>query len=189
MKNVIVAFSIVMFAAGCSKQEAFKSRLAASQANQSTPAKPTPVVSPTPTPSPGASASPTPSPTPTPSPANNCTLPPKPECGAAEGPAGVWGCCTAERSSFDDVVESAIQQFQVLRPDLFDGEKVKNEDAYVQGVAGVLNSMGYCASQGGPADEIGIKNSNGFNDQYDIHLSNGYIRHHGYQVTCRPARF
>jgi hypothetical protein len=113
-----------------------------------------------------------------------------PECGGPEGPPGVFGCCRAEGSGlFADQVESAIAQLQRERPDLFNGTRVLNEDAYVQGVARVLEQRGFCSRQGGPSDEIAVKNSQGFSEQYDILLSSGFIRNGGYQVTCRPARF
>lgn len=114
-----------------------------------------------------------------------------PECGAAEGPKGVWGCCREERTQvFADAVEAAIEKIQRERPELFNGDRPKDENAYVQGVARILErDFGYCSKQGGPEDEIGVKNANGWSEQYDILLSNGRIRHYGYTVTCRPARF
>ena len=113
-----------------------------------------------------------------------------PECGAAEDPPGVFGCCRAEPvPSFADQVEQAITQLQRDRPNLFNGTRVLNEDAYVQGVARILEQRGFCSRQGAPSDEIAVKNSQGFSEQYDILLSSGFIRNGGYQVTCRPARF
>src|SRR5262245_10247782 len=55
---------------------------------------PSPSPSVSPTPQPTASPTPSPTPTPTPSPSvNGCRLPAMPECGKAEGPKGVFGCC------------------------------------------------------------------------------------------------
>lgn len=148
----------------------------------------TPAPLPTPTPSP--SATPTPSPS-TPPASSSCQLPAMPECGAAEGPKGVWGCCREERDTvFEDKVNAAIDKLLRERPQLFDGDRPKDADAYVRGVAEILQrDFGVCARQGGPDDEVGVKNSNGFNEQYDILFGNGRIRYSGYTVTCRPARF
>jgi len=113
-----------------------------------------------------------------------------PECGGPEGPPGVYGCCRGEAAQvFADQVEQAIAQLQRERPDLFNGTRVLSEDAYVQGVARLLEQRGFCSRQGAPSDEIGMKNSQGFSEQYDILLSSGNIRNGGYTMTCRPARF
>jgi hypothetical protein len=114
-----------------------------------------------------------------------------PECGGPEGPPGVWGCCqTVESGQFAGQVDAAIEQLRLERPDLFLGNRVLDDNAYVQGVARVLEQrFGLCARQGGPSDEIGVKSSNNYNEQYDILFSNGTVRLQGYTVTCRPARF
>jgi hypothetical protein len=154
---------------------------------------PSPSVTPTPTPTPTPIPTPTPTPTPTPSPSpsGGCRLSSMAECGRAEGPKGVWGCCREERTQvFADDVERAIDKILQERPELFNGDRPKDDNAYIQGVAKILErDFGYCAKQGGPEDEVGVKNSNGFSEQYDILLSNGRIRRFGYTVTCRPARF
>lgn len=152
---------------------------------------PSPSVTPTPSPTPSPTPTPSPSPTPTPSPSGSCRLPSMPECGRPEGPTGVWGCCREERSQvFAEQVETAIDKIQQERPELFNGDRPKDHDAYIQGVATILErDFGYCSRQGGPEDEVAVKNSNGFSEQYDILFSNGRIRRGGYTVTCRPARF
>lgn len=156
------------------------------------PPAPSPGVTPTPSPTaaPTAAPSPTPSPTPTPG-SSSCRLSPMPECGSAEGPAGVFGCCRAESTQqFADEVDAAIGIVQRERPQLFSGSRVLNENAFVQAVAQTLEQrFGLCAKQGGPADEVGVKSSNTFSEQYDIVFGNGTVRTGGYAVTCRPARF
>jgi hypothetical protein len=49
--------------------------------------------------------------------------------------------------------------------------------------------MGYCAFYDG--EEMAVKNTNKFNDQYDISTSSGYIRRGdgSYRSTCWPAWF
>ena len=152
---------------------------------------PTPTPSATPTAPASASPGPTPAPSASPTPSGSCRLPSMPECGKAEGPPGVFGCCREESAQlFASQVDAAITQLQRDRPSLFSGERVLDANAYVQGVAQVLEQRyGLCARQGGPEDEVGVKNSNSFSEQYDILFGNGTIRHNGYTVTCRPARF
>ena len=96
--------------------------------------------------------------------------------------------CRAESPSFQAQVESAQADVLKNRPDLFDAGRVRSEDAYVQEVARVLRTRGLCAAQGGPKDEVAVKSTNDFNDQYDIVLGSGQTWT-SYQVTCRPARF
>lgn len=134
-----------------------------------------PTVTPTPTSSPAPSASPTGTSTPG---AGSCSLAPMPE-GAP---------CRAESPSFQAQVEAAQADVLRTRPDLFEGGRVRNEDAYVQEVARVLRTRGLCAAQGGPKDEVAVKSTNEWNDQYDIVLGSGEPWT-SYQVTCRPARF
>ena len=96
--------------------------------------------------------------------------------------------CRAEAASFQAQVEAAQAEVARTRPDLLDGNRVRSEDGYVQEVARVLRARGLCAAQGGPKDEVAVKTSNDWNDQYDIVLSSGEVWT-SYQVTCRPARF
>lgn len=135
--------------------------------------------SPTPTPPPTSSPAPsaTPAGTPTPS-AGSCSLTPMPE----------GSPCREESPSFQAQVEAAQADVLRTRPDLFDAGRVRNEDAYVQEVARVLRTRGLCAAQGGPKDEVAVKSTNQWNDQYDIVLGSGEPWT-SYQVTCRPARF
>lgn len=136
---------------------------------------PTPTVTPSPGSSPAPSATATVTATPT---AGSCTLAPMPD----------GSPCAAEAPTFLAQVESAQADVLRTRPDLFDGGRVRSEDAYVQEVARVLRTRGLCATQGGPKDEVAVKNSNNFNDQYDIVLGSGQTWT-SYQVTCRPSRF
>ena len=140
------------------------------------PGSPTPPPTPTPT-TPPTSPTATPSSTATPT-TSSCSLAPMPE----------GSPCRAESPSFQAQVEAAQAEVLRTRPDLFEGGRVRSEDAYVQEVARVLRTRGLCAAQGGPKDEIAVKNTNDWNDQYDIVLGGGEVWT-SYQVTCRPARF
>lgn len=114
-----------------------------------------------------------------------------PECGGPEGPPGVYGCCQrTDQGQFAGQVDQAIAQLQAERPDLFNGNRVLNDAAYVQGVARILEQRhGLCAKPGEPDDEVAVKANNNYNEQYDILFSNGTVRTQGIVVSCRPARF
>jgi hypothetical protein len=136
---------------------------------------------------------PTPTPVPTASPVGSPASSPSPSaspnagsCALAAMPEG--SPCRAESPSFQTQVESAQADVLKNRPDLFDAGRVRSEDTYVQEVARVLRTKGLCAAQGGPKDEVAVKTTNDFNDQYDIVLGSGQPWT-SYQVTCRPARF
>lgn len=147
----------------------------------------TPTVVATPTPSPTPSPSPTPAPSPT---LQSCRLTAMPECSKEGG----GGCCKRETDALGEAVELSIRDVQALRPDLFNADEVlhqEDEDLVVQLVARRLEQrFGYCAKPGSPIeDEVAVKSSNNFSEQFDIILSNHRVNIHGYTVTCRPARF
>jgi len=152
-----------------------------------TPSGPTVVVTPTPIPTP----------TPTPIPLGNglgCGLSAMPECGRDEGPPGVWGCCTKEAGAgngqWDAELWDAINILQREQPELFNGDNIKDRVAYMNGVAAIAErKYKLCVKLGGPGDELGVKISNSYSEQYDIYQSSARVRYPGYQVTCRPARF
>ena len=139
---------------------------------------------PNPTPPPQPSSSPASSPAATPG--STPQSPNSSSCSLSSMPEG--SPCRQETPSFQVQVESAQAEVQRTRPDLFEGGRVRSEDAYVQEVARVLRTRGLCAAQGGPKDEVAVKNTNDWNDQYDIVLSSGQTWT-SYQVTCRPSRF
>jgi hypothetical protein len=153
-----------------------------------TPASPPVAVTPTPAPT----ATPTPTPTSTPG-TQSCRLPSMPECASPEGPSGVFGCCRAERVDvYGAQVDAAIRIVQQTHPEWFDGgdRLLGNPDDYVIEVAYVLQArFGLCAKPGPTDDEVAVKGSNDFSEQYDVLYSSGYVRVSGYEVTCRPARF
>ena len=148
-------------------------------------------------PNPVAVATPTPTPVPTPTPLGvglACGVPAQRECGAEEGPTGVWGCCKKEPDAgnglWDGYLWDVIQELQRTQPDLFRGQNIVDRERFMSAVARrTEEKYGLCVKVGGPGDEVGVKSSNGFNEQYDIYESNGRIRYPGYAVTCRPARF
>jgi hypothetical protein len=88
-------------------------------------------------------------------------------------------------------VDSAITQLIQQRPDIFNGGGgspfVVKHSEYMNGVVANLRAMGLCAVVDSE-DEIAVKNTNDFSDQYDILLSTGHVRR-AYTATCRPAWF
>lgn len=152
----------------------------------STPGEPT---QPTPTPAPGSDpeteADPTPEPTPAPTPTppvnGSCNLAPHPDPNPT---------CFEETPSFEAEVAAAQERVFQNRPDLFSGATILDQDLYVQEVARVLRvEFGLCAEQGGPPDEVAVKITNDWNDQYDIVIGSNFTAWTNYTVTCRPARF
>jgi hypothetical protein len=94
-------------------------------------------------------------------------------------------------------VDLAIAQTQREHPELFDftdgygmlSWKVHDRKRYYDLVKLSLEKMGYCAAH--DEEEIGVKNVNRFNEQYQIMTSQGYSRWGpgAYRATCFPAWF
>jgi hypothetical protein len=145
---------------------------------------------------------PTPAPTPTPAPAPEAT--PTPEAPAPTG--GSCGLpasnhpdapCSMQSTSFLSQVDKAIGLVVQQQPNIFDTSSkicdncyyVKNQDKFVAGVVANLTAMGLCATYDG--EELGVKNSNSFNEQFDILTAAGYARRGtgSYRATCQPAWF
>jgi hypothetical protein len=145
---------------------------------------PTPAATPTPAPAPG-----TPTPTPAPPSAQTCSL------GRGNGSGSD---CPLERARFQEVVERAIDNVIRNNPSLFDKSKdrcvqgcpfVRDTDGYWDAVTDEVRRLGYCETNDG--EELAVKNSNSFNDQYDIINSEGFVRRGtgSYRATCYPAWF
>jgi hypothetical protein len=153
---------------------------------------PVPVVTPQPTPTPAATPAPdpgNPNPTPRPPSAGSCNL------GKGNGSGNG---CPFEQARFQEVVERAIDNVIRNNPSLFDKSKnrcdqgcpfVRDSDGYWDAVTDEVRRLGYCATNDG--EELAVKNSNSFNDQYDIINSEGFVRRGtgAYRSTCYPAWF
>jgi hypothetical protein len=78
-----------------------------------------------------------------------------------------------------------------LSVDLFDGNyKVLDRSKYIKAVVEAIHAQGVCAVE--EFEEIAVKTSNAFNEQYNIWISTGgYIRKGpgAYITTCFPAQF
>jgi hypothetical protein len=149
---------------------------------------PAPAPTPTPTPEPPTQPAPNPTPQPTPPPpSSSCQLPPQSPAYSCSRTAGV----------FLGDVERVLNQIVRDEPGIFNQNdkicpncyRVLNQGRYTSGVVRRLEQLGYCAIWDG--EEIAIKNTNTFNEQYDILTAAGYIRRGegSYRATCRPAWF
>jgi hypothetical protein len=105
--------------------------------------------------------------------------------------------CDRTSASFLDQVEASLDDITSSQPQLFDKSdakcgncyKVLDPDEYISGMVARLQARGFCVKPQG--DELGVKNTNDFNDQYDILTADNYIRRGegAYRATCRPAWF
>ena len=94
-------------------------------------------------------------------------------------------------------MNEAIAEVENEVPELFDfndaqgglSYRVLDRDRYHQEVVVRLQRKGFCAVFDG--EEVGLKNTNDFNEQYQVMSSLGYVRWGGgaYRSTCFPAWF
>ena len=139
------------------------------------PSHPTPVASPSPSPSPVQEAP------------RGCGLP-------AGGP---FERCTIELPRFNFEINEAIAEVENEVPELFDfrdglgglSYRVTDRARYHEEVVARLEKMGFCALFDG--EEVGVKNSNAFDEQYQVMTSLGYVRWGAgaYRSTCFPSWF
>jgi hypothetical protein len=133
---------------------------------------------------PATSASPVAAATPSPSssPAG-CNLP---------AATGTPICRPEPPPRFENQVVQAQAQVRREHPELFDGQgRVISALQYSGWVASTLrSSFGLCAAAvgGDGTDEVGVKNTNDWNEQYDIVTGNRETWTN-YTVTCRPPLF
>lgn len=107
--------------------------------------------------------------------------------------------CSMQTQSFLNRVEAAIDEVVLTDPQIFNLNRTRGGCAncyqvvdptrYVQRVAQAVTRNGVCGYYDG--EELAVKSSNQFNDQYDILTSDLFIRRQGgaYRSTCRPAWF
>ena len=137
---------------------------------------------------------------PNPNAPNNPAPTPAPGGGTCALPPGQFNeNCTMQTQSFLNRVEAAIDEVIAGNPQFFNLGRTRGGCAncyqvvdatgYVNAVARAITRNGVCGYYDG--EELGVKNSNSFNDQYDILTSDGFIRRQGgaYRSTCRPAWF
>lgn len=185
--------AVAVTAVGC---DALSKKLDPAKANPVAPA-PVPVVVqvvavPTPTPEPAATpAAPQPAPTATPAPpaAQGCRLP----AGTGSG-----ANCPRQSPSYLKEVESAMDQLYREEPGIFDMKRsrgcgdcyfLKDPDRFSRRMAELMSERGLCGHYDG--EELAVKGTNSFNDQYDIVTSDMFVRRQlgSYRSTCYPAWF
>jgi hypothetical protein len=139
---------------------------------------------------------------PAPEPAAAAPAPVARGCGLPKGPGPGVNCPRTSPSYLADV-ESAIATLQSQKPHLFDFTqstggrrfRVLDANAYYLGVIDILELRGFCTlndDTGTGHRELGVKrDTNAFSDQYNILVSNGFVRdgEGSYRATCYPAWF
>jgi hypothetical protein len=132
-------------------------------------------------------------PTPTPAPSAQAL-------GCGLGPGGGTGeDCPMESASFQVQVEKAIDVAIREHPEMINTNRARgcptcwqvlDTHNFPEEVGLNLQKMGLCTTYDG--EELAVKNTNVFNDQYDILLAEGFLRREAtgsYRATCRPAWF
>jgi len=147
----------------------------------------------TPNPVPTPAPTPVPTPTPTPNPGSigafACKLPPGTNKDAALGLAP----CPVLPPRLGDFVNAAIDKAEKEHPELFNfndmngpSPRVLDKAAYHRTVAENLVQAGVCTVI--EIEELAVKNTNDFNEQWNIYTSGGFVRRK-YVTTCVPAWF
>jgi hypothetical protein len=106
--------------------------------------------------------------------------------------------CTRETNQYLGHVEEALRIVEREHPEIFDftrsapgtnWPRVVNGEAYIRFVLEAITRLGYCAVYDG--EELAIKRTNQFNEQYDIWSGEGFSRRGegSYRATCYPATF
>ncbi len=115
-------------------------------------------------------------------------------------PAGTFNeNCSMQSQTFLSRVEAAIDEVTRTDPQAFNFNRTRggcgncyevvDPTRYVTRVAQAITRDGVCGYYDG--EELAVKSSNQFNDQFDILTSDMFIRRQGgsYRSTCRPAWF
>ncbi len=116
-------------------------------------------------------------PTPEPPVSSSCTKLP---------PGSATYTCRDERPSFLDEVSDAIDTLMAEHPEYFQDDYVTNIGGYYVGLIRILDRKGLCAGFDG--EELAVKSTNDFSDQYKLLTSWNQIRRF-YIGTCYPAVF
>ena len=121
----------------------------------------------------------------------------QPGCGLPPG-NGSGQDCPRQTSSYLPEVERSLDRLVHRRPEIFDLQatrgcpecyRVRDTAAYIEEMLAEVRSEGACATWDG--EELAVKRTNDFNDQYDILTFENFIRrdHGSYRATCYPAWF
>jgi hypothetical protein len=126
--------------------------------------------------------------TPTPIPAAT-PLPPLSASCSRLGAGSASTRCPREQASFQSDVDDAINQVRHEKPEIFNGDVVLSTGQLIVGVIKAMDAKGICAGWDG--EELAVKTSDTYNDQYDIMTAAGRVRQgvSSYRTTCYPAAF
>ena len=94
--------------------------------------------------------------------------------------------CRDENPTFTAQIDEAIEAVKRDHPEYFSGNIVTNIGGYYVGVIKDLDRQGICAGFDG--EELTVKNTPEYNDQYKVTTSWGLVRNF-YIGTCYPAVF
>ncbi|PYQ48937.1 MAG: hypothetical protein DMF78_19885, partial [Acidobacteria bacterium] len=101
--------------------------------------------------------------------------------------------CDMSGPTFQADVEQAIAELQREQPSIFEdspgGLLVASPGRFYVGIINKLDKKGICA--GFDSEELQVKTSNDFNDQFALRTSRGFLRTGPsiYRATCFPAAF
>lgn len=107
--------------------------------------------------------------------------------------AGKEGTCRREGSTFQGDVDAVLDELIRTKANLFEnsgsGLRVRSTGQFYVAFIQALDQRGLCAAFDG--EEVGIKNSNSFNDQFHMVTSDLILRRgeSSYRTTCFPASF
>jgi len=101
--------------------------------------------------------------------------------------------CDMSGPTFQAEVEQAMAELQREQPSIFEdspgGLVIASPGRFYVGLIEKLDKKGICA--GFDSEELQVKNTNDFNDQYALRTSRGFLRTGPsiYRATCFPAAF
>jgi hypothetical protein len=103
-------------------------------------------------------------------------------------------CPKLKGGQLQDYVNIAVDRTITDHPEYFDltdtvgggSVKVKDRGKYIKAVVANIHAQGVCANE--EIEEIQVKNTNEFHEQYNLWSSSGYTRR-SYITTCFPAQF
>jgi hypothetical protein len=102
-------------------------------------------------------------------------------------------CPKLKGGELQDYVNIAVDRTIAQHPEYFDLDdnvggsvKVKDRARYIRTVVANIHAQGVCANE--EVEEIQVKNTNEYHEQYNLWSSSGYTRR-SYITTCFPAQF
>jgi hypothetical protein len=101
-----------------------------------------------------------------------------------------YGCTRTGNPQFVGLMDEVVNEVSRERPDLVrDGWLVGSWSQYEDAVVQKLLGRGYCAVF--HIEEVSVKNTNDFSEQYKLAFSWGQLRRasDSWRATCRPATF